>query len=210
MSATATDVADDPEGGVAAAPGTGRYHLGAFIEMLCSSILGLVASLVLSVDAIKLAENPNAALSCNINEKISCGAVGVTWQANLLGFPNAFLGLIAEPVVITIAVAALGGTRFPRWFMLSAQAVYSIGLAFAYWLFYQAYFVIGALCPWCLLITVTTTLVFFSMTRVNIMEGNFGAAAQRKLNFLLRNGADTALAVVLIGILTVMVILRYL
>lgn len=210
MSATATDVADEPGGDVAAAPGSKRYHPGAFIEMLCSSILGLVASLVLSIDAIALAKDPNVALSCNINAKISCGAVGVTWQANLLGFPNAFLGLIAEPVVITIAVAALGGTRFPRWFMLSAQAVYSIGLAFAYWLFYQAYFKIGALCPWCLLITVTTTLVFFSMTRVNIMEGNFGVGVQRKLNFLLRNGADTALAVVLIGILAMMVILRYL
>jgi len=45
---------------------------------------------------------------------------------------------------------------------------------------------------------------------VNIMEGNFGAGVQRRLDFLLRNGADTALAVVLIGILAVMVILRYL
>lgn len=178
--------------------------------MLVSSLLGLVASLVLSADAVVLAADPTAALSCNLSAKISCGTVGTAWQSSLLGFPNAFLGLIAEPVVITIAVAGLGGVRFPRWFMNGAQVVYSIGLVFAYWLFYQAYFVIGALCPWCLLITVTTTLVFFSMTRVNIMEGNFGAAAQRKLNFLLRNGADTALAVVLIGILTVMVILRYL
>ena len=108
----------------------------------------------------QLAEDPLADLSCNISSTISCATVGLTWQANLLGFPNAFLGLIAEPVVITIAVAALGGVRFPRWFMLSARrSCYSIGLAFAYWLFYQAYFVIGAMCPWCMLITITTTLV---------------------------------------------------
>lgn len=89
-------------------PETGRRHTGAYIEMLVSSLLGLVASLVLSIDAIKIAENPDVILSCDISSKISCTTVGSTWQANLLGFPNAFLGLITEPIVITVAVAALG------------------------------------------------------------------------------------------------------
>ncbi|MDQ1250529.1 MAG: hypothetical protein QG597_4908 [Actinomycetota bacterium] len=185
-------------------------HRWAFIEMLASSVLGLIASLVLSADAVVLAANPDADLSCNISEKISCATVGLTWQANLLGFPNAFLGLIAEPVVITIAVASLGGVWFPRWFMVSAQVVYTIGLAFAYWLFYEAYFVIGALCPWCLLITVTTTVVFFSMTRVNVLDGNLGSWLQGKLTYPMRVGADAAVGVILIAILTAMVLYRYL
>ena len=140
--------------------------------MLVSALLSLTASFVLSVDAIILAADPKAALACNINAVISCGTVGISWQASLFGFPNAFLGLIAEPVVITIAIASLGGVRFPRWFMLSAQIVYTLGLVFAYWLFFQAYFVIGALCPWCLLVTLSTTLVFTSLTHVNIRDGN--------------------------------------
>ena len=143
-----------------------------YATMLVSALLSLTASFVLSVDAIILAADPKAALACNINAVISCGTVGVSWQASLFGFPNAFLGLIAEPVVITIAIASLGGVRFPRWFMLSAQIVYTLGLVFAYWLFFQAYFVIGALCPWCLLVTLSTTLVFTSLTHVNIRDGN--------------------------------------
>ena len=143
-----------------------------YTTMLVSALLSLTASFVLSVDAIILAADPRAALACNIHAVISCGTVGASWQASLFGFPNAFLGLIAEPVVITIAVASLGGVRFPRWFMLSAQVVYTLGLVFAYWLFFQAYFVIGALCPWCLLITLSTTLVFTSLTHVNIRDGN--------------------------------------
>ena len=143
-----------------------------YTTMLVSALLSLTASFVLSVDAIILAADPRAVLACNINAVISCGTVGASWQASLFGFPNAFLGLIAEPVVITIAVASLGGVRFPRWFMLSAQVVYTLGLVFAYWLFFQAYFVIGALCPWCLLITLSTTLVFTSLTHVNIRDGN--------------------------------------
>jgi hypothetical protein len=93
--------------------------------------------------------------------------------------------------------------------MLSAQVVYSIGLLFAYWLFYQAYFVIGAMCPWCMLITVTTTLVFASMTRVNILEGNFGATTRNRLERPLRLGMDAAGVVVILGIMAAMVLYKY-
>ncbi len=187
-------------------------HRGAFLEMLISSLLGLTASLVLSIDAVVLAADPNAALSCNISSTISCAKVGVTWQANLLGFPNAFIGLIAEPVVITIAVAALGGVRFPRWFMNTAMAVYSIGLAFAYWLFFQAYFVIGAMCPWCLLITATTTTVFMSLLRVNLADNTLGlsARAHGRATYLLRIGVDIWATVLILAILGGMVVFRYL
>lgn len=186
-------------------------HPKTFIEMLVSSVIGLVASLVLSIDAIALAENPNADLSCNINSVLSCGTVGASWQASLLGFPNAFLGLIAEPVVITIAVAALGGVRFPRWFLNAAQVVYFIGLLFAYWLFYQAYFVIGALCPWCLLITITTTTVFASLLRVNILDNNLGlpSGLHASLSGWLRAGADTLVVILILGILAAMIFLKY-
>ncbi|MBM3689771.1 MAG: vitamin K epoxide reductase family protein [Actinobacteria bacterium] len=180
--------------------------------MLVSSVLGLIAALVLSVDAIMLAADPNAALSCNVSETISCAKVGITWQANLLGWPNAFLGLIAEPVVITVAVAGLGGVRFPRWFMNTAMVFYSVGLVFAYWLFYEAYFVIGALCPWCLLVTVTTTTVFMSLMRVNLADNTFRLSERAfdRVQFLLRIGADVWLTILLIAVMAAMVISRYL
>ena len=187
-------------------------HTWTYVEMLVSSILSLVASLVLSIDAVVLAANPTAELSCNISSKISCGTVALSWQAHVLGFPNAFLGLIFEPMVITIAVASLGGVRFPRWFMLGSQAIYTIAIAFAYWLFMQAYFVIGALCPWCLLVTVTTTLVFASLTRINILDGNirFPGSLHAKICHALRLGADTGIVLIVFAIIAAMVITRYL
>jgi uncharacterized membrane protein len=149
-------------------------HADAWIfgTMLFSASLSLLASFVLSVDAIRIAKNPNLNLSCDINAVISCGDVARSWQAQLFGFPNAFLGMIAEPVVITIAVAGLCGVRFPRGFMFAAQVVYTLGVIFAYWLFYQAIVNIGALCPWCLVITVSTTLVFATLTHVNVRDDN--------------------------------------
>ena len=191
-------------------PGPAR-HRWTYVEMLVSAILGLIAALVLSVEAIALAKDPLADVSCNINAVLSCGKVGLSWQASLLGWPNSFLGLIAEPVVITIAVAALGGVRFPRWFMVSAQAVYLVGLLFAYWLFYESFFVIGALCPWCLLVTVTTTLVFVSLLRVNLLDNNLwlSARAYDSVAVWLRAGADTMIVVVFVALLLGAIVLKY-
>ena len=191
-------------------PGPVRYRW-TYVEMLVSSLLGIVASLVLSIDAIELAKDPTADLSCNINSVISCGTVGSSWQASLLGFPNAFLGLIAEPVVITIAVAALGGVRFPRWFMNAALVVYAIGLAFAYWLFLQAYFVIGALCPSCFLISLTTATVFMSMMRVALLDNtlNLRPSTWRFVVGWLRAGADTLGVIVIFAVIIGMILLKY-
>ncbi len=47
--------------------------------------------------------------------------------------------------------------------MLGTNLLYTIALFFAFWLFGQSYFIIE-LCPWCLLITLTTTLVFGGIT----------------------------------------------
>lgn len=182
-----------------------------FSYMLMSSLISLIASLVLSIEAIELAGNPNAALSCNINEVISCGKVGITWQANLFGWPNAFLGLIAEPVVITIAVASLGKVKFPRWFMFSAQVVYTIGLIFAYWLFYQSMFHINALCPWCLLVTLSTTLVFTSLTHVNIRDDNLFLPERvtAALQSGLRMGIDLLVITLWLVLLIAGIVLKY-
>jgi len=205
------DERDESEDGSSGIGGRVR-HAWAYAEMLVGSVLGLVASFVLSVDAIELARNPAASFSCDISAKVSCSTVGLSWQASVFGFPNAFLGLITEPVVITLAVAALAGVRFPRWFMLAAQAVYLIGFVFAYWLFYQAYFDIGALCPWCLLITATTTMVFVSMTRINLLDNNFGLPAplHERISGWLRVGADVWITIILLAIIAGMIIVRYL
>lgn len=182
-----------------------------FSTMLFSACLSLLASFVLSIDAVKLAADPQTALSCNVNAVISCGTVGASWQAHLLGFPNAFLGLVAEPVVITIAVASLAGVVFPRGFMLAAQIVYTIGVGFAYWLFFQAMFGIGALCPWCLLVTLSTTLVFTSLSHVNIRDDNLFLPQRlsRALQSGLRMGLDAVVVSVWLLVVAALIIGKY-
>jgi uncharacterized membrane protein len=143
-----------------------------FVSMLVGAIGSLIASFVLSVEAYELAKNPNAILSCSVNVILNCATVAKHPTSELFGFPNPFLGLIAEPIVITVAIAGLAGVKFPRLFMFAAQIGYTLGFIFAWVLFYISFTIIQALCPWCLLVTLTTTLVWFALTRYNIRENN--------------------------------------
>ncbi|WP_425954843.1 vitamin K epoxide reductase family protein [Xylanimonas sp. McL0601] len=153
---------------------TGFFHSRRWLfgEMLVGAIISLVAAFVLSKEAVTLAANPDAVLSCDFGKVFSCAQVALSPRASLFGFPNSFLGLAAEPVVITIAVLGLAGLRFPKWFMIAAQTIYLFGFVFAYWLFYAAVFQIHALCIWCLTVQLATTVVFFSMLHLNVLEDN--------------------------------------
>jgi uncharacterized membrane protein len=167
-----------------------RAYRKTYIAMLVSSFLSLVAALVLAIDAVKLAAQPAGQLSCDINAVLSCGKVAKAWQSQLLGFPNSFIGLMTEPVVITVAIAGLGLVTFPRWFMRAAHIVYGAGLIFALWLLSQSLFVINSLCPWCLLVTGSTITVFSTITRVVLLENswNFAPERQEKIVSFLERG----------------------
>jgi uncharacterized membrane protein len=179
--------------------------------MLVSSTLSLIASLVLSYDAIKLAETPSSKLSCDINAVVSCGKVAKSWQSSLLGFPNSFLGLMLEPVVITVAIAGLSLVVFPRKFMRIAHVGYGLGLLFAFWLLSQSFFVIHALCPWCLLVTVSTVTVFSTITRIVILENVWGLSDERqqKLVDILDRGWGRVLYTVTYAILILAIYFKY-
>lgn len=182
-----------------------------FLIMAISATICLIASFILSVDAITLSKDPAAELGCDLNEVVSCGKVALAWQANLFGFPNAFLGMMTEPVVLTIAVAGLANTRLPRWFMFTAQIVYLLGLVFALWLFSQSAFVIYALCPYCMLITIFTSVTFFTMLHYNIREDNLflPAPAQRLAESFTRLRGTEIAAGFLAGLVLVIVFSLY-
>lgn len=146
--------------------GNTRAHKWLLGLMLAFGIIGLAVSFILSIEKIHVLENPQASLSCSFNAVLDCSKVMQTWQSHVFGFPNMFIGLMAFPVVITVATIMLAGApRLPRWFWRTAHVGYGLGLAFAYWLFFNSLYDIQVLCPWCLVITFTTTILFELMTR---------------------------------------------
>ena len=188
-----------------------RAYRKTYWAMLVSSTLSLIASLVLSYDAIKLAEAPSGKLACDINAVVSCGKVAKSWQSSLLGFPNSFLGLMLEPVVITVAIAGLSLVVFPKKFMRVAHVGYGVGLAFALWLLSQSLFVIHALCPWCLLVTISTVTVFSTITRVALLENiwNFSDERHQKLVELLDRGWGRVIYTLTYAVLILAIYFKY-
>ena len=177
------------------------------VEMVISGFIGLVTSFVLSIEAWQLAADSSARFGCDLSPVLSCSAVAQTWQARILGFPNAFLGIFFEAVVLAISVALCAGVRFPRWYMLGTNLLYTVALFFAFWLFSQSYFVIQVLCPWCLLITLTTTLVFAGLTRINVRDGVI--PAPQGLRRAVAQGLDWALWGLIIFGVVAMVVAKY-
>lgn len=182
-----------------------------FTSMLIGAMLSLLAAFVLSIDAIELAKNSHAVLSCNVNAVISCGTVNSHPSAFIFGFPNSFLGLVTEPIVITVAIAGLAGIRFPKPFMFAAQIGYTLGLGFALFLFYMSFAVIGALCPWCMLVTATTLFVWFAITRFNIRENNLYLPKnlEHRLKAFIARDYDKLLLFSLIVLGAVMIVAKY-
>ena len=188
-----------------------RIYRKTYWAMLVSSTLSLIASLVLSYDAIKLAETPDGKLACDINAVVSCGKVAKSWQSELLGFPNSFLGLMLEPVIMTVAIAGLALVAFPRLFMRVAHIGYGLGLVFAFWLLSQSLFEINALCPWCLLVTISTVTVFSTITRIALMENiwNFSEARHQQIVDLLERGWGRVLYTVTYAVLILAIYFKY-
>lgn len=176
------------------------------IMFFVGSGLGLLASFILSIETLILAKSPNAALSCDLNSVISCSSVAQHWSASLLGFPNAFIGLMALPVMVTVAVSLLAGVKFPRWFMIAAQGGVAAGLVFAVWMFYMSYVEIGMLCPWCLTLDVGMLLIFGGMTRHNVLTG---VIDNKKLKKYIQNDYDIVLMVSVVVAAIVMILAKF-
>lgn len=153
---------------------TSRSDRWLFGTMLIAGILGFLAAFTLSVEKLELLKNPDAVLSCSINLVVNCAGVMKTPQASVFGFPNSYLGIAGFAIVIAVAAGALLGVKYTRAYLVTAQVFYGLGLLFAYWLFFQSVYVIQVLCPWCLLVTVATTLIFEALLRYNLRENNFG------------------------------------
>lgn len=188
-----------------------RSHTYIFGTLLVFGVLGLLASFLLSVERIEQLVNPDSQLFCDVSAIFNCSTVMQTWQAKVFGFPNSFIGLMAYPVVITLAVAGLANVRFPRWFMVLAQIFFGLGLLFAYWLFFQSMYVIQVLCPLCLVVTASTTLLFEALLRYNLRENTFSLPAHmhKKVLAWLKKDYDKLLAGAWLVLMLALVLLQF-
>jgi uncharacterized membrane protein len=124
--------------------------------VLIAGVVGLAASMTLTVEKIKILLNPSYVPSCNINPIVACGSVMVTPQASLLGFPNPLLGIIGFTVVVVTGVLAVAKVPLPQWYWIGLAVGTLIGAVLVHWLIFQSLYRIGALCPYCMVVWAVT------------------------------------------------------
>lgn len=182
-----------------------------FGTMLVFGIIGLTASFVLAVEEFHLLKNPDTILSCSFNLVLNCAAVMKTAQATAFGFPNMFIGLMGFPLVIMIALLGLSKVAFPRWFLIGAEIGIAFWTLFAYWLFFNSVYVIEVLCPWCLVVTFSMTMLTAAITHYNLQNNTFGFTKEtnKKVAHLLAKDYDKVLVVAWVVLLIALVILKF-
>jgi len=89
-------------------------------------------------------------------------------QAEVFGFPNSLIGIAAFAIFIAIAIALLGGVEFPSWFLNVALGGTILEVLFSHWLAYQTTFVIGALCPYCMIAWFGNFLILSSLIQAKL------------------------------------------
>ena len=188
-----------------------RSRILLFGIMLIGGLAALLAAFVLTIDKFQLYDNPHTILSCSINAVLDCSTVMLTWQSHVFGFPNMLIGLMAFPVIITVAVAGLAGVRLPRWMMVTANIGTLLGLIFAYWLFFQSLYAIQVLCPWCLVVTTSTTLIFATLVHYNLKQNNFGLSKRvdQKVQRFVSGGFHQMLVLSWIALMIVLVFIQF-
>lgn len=195
---------------------TGRRHgpVWTYLIALLASIAALIVSFALSAETLELARHPGQKLSCDVNAAVSCSTVAESWQAEFiefggLSFPNAFFGISAESVFVTIAVIGLARVAVPRWFAICTWLGSLAALMYAYWLFSQSLYVINALCPWCLGLMFATTIQFMALTHASLTVQNLPSGRPKAIPAYYRLNIDLLVDVVWLAILIALILIKH-
>lgn len=149
------------------------------IFLILSGLVGLTAAFVLTLEKIHKLLHPEEAASCDYSVIVQCGKNLGSWQGSVFGFPNPLIGLMAWSVVITIGVSILAGARFANWFWRGLVIGTAGAFTFVIWLFSQSVFVLGTLCPWCMVTWFATIPLFWVLTFWTMKHGIWGARATK-------------------------------
>ena len=139
--------------------------------MLVTGVLGFGASAMLVWERLQLYLDAGHTSSCDLNALLNCGTVMRTAQAQLFGFPNPLIGIVAYAVIITTAAGLLARARFAPWYWWGLQTGITLGFVFICWLWYQTTFRIDALCLYCMIVWIMQTTLFVHVTFRNMRAG---------------------------------------
>lgn len=157
--------------------------------MLATGIAGFVASSALMIEKIWLLEDPTHVPSCSIDAVLDCGSAMSSAQADVFGLPNPIIGIGGFAALAALGTALIAGAAFARWLWLAVQSGVTFSAIFAHWLFFEALYDLNALCPYCMVLWVASTVAFVYVTLTNLAAGRLPVPPRlsRLADLLIRN-----------------------
>lgn len=144
------------------------------VFLIVAGVIGWFAAFALTLEKFVTLTDPTEVLGCDFSVLVQCRANLESWQGSLFGFPNPVIGLAGWIAPIVVGVGVLAGARFARWFW----ALFALGVAgalvFVVWLIGQSVFVLGTLCPWCMVTWAVTIPLFWAVTLYTAKSGQLG------------------------------------
>ncbi|WP_345802703.1 vitamin K epoxide reductase family protein [Microbacterium sp. AZCO] len=154
------------------------------VWLVIAGVIGWWAAFSLTLEKFHALTNPGEGASCDFSPLVQCSKNLGSWQGSAFGFPNPILGLTGWVAPIVVGMAILAGARFARWFWLAFWAGIAFAFGFVIWLISQSIFVLGTLCPWCM-VTWAVTIPTFYVVTIHLFRAGILPVSAR-----VRRGAD--------------------
>lgn len=178
------------------------------IWLIIAGAVGWWAAFSLTLERFQQLEDPSEKIGCDFSVLVQCSTNLDSWQGEAFGFPNPIIGVAGWMAPVVVGVAILAGARFPKWFW----AVFTAGMTFAFgfvcWLIVQSIFVLGTLCPWCMVTWSVTIPSFYAVVLHAIRIGAIPLPAGARKAADRLSGWVPLLAVVSFAIVAVLAQLR--
>lgn len=155
--------------------------------LLVGSIIGLIASFVLTIEHINIIENPDHHLSCSINPVLACGPVMLSKEASIFGFPNPIIGLVAFSAQIMLAIVMLAGAKMKRLFWQVYGVLILFGLAITFYLLGHSLYSIGKICIYCFVFWIAMFFTSWYVFQYMLAEKHINLRSKRLTKFIRQN-----------------------
>lgn len=178
---------------------SGIDRIYAYVLSLGGAI-GLVAMTWQASERVHMLKYPNVSLSCNLNPVIDCGGVLGNRLAAVMGFPNAFLGMIFFAILATSGLVLLSGGAFKRWFRHFVMAVSLILILFSVWFFGVSLYVLGKVCIFCVAGWIVSVPMFWYglLFYLQSATGSLKHKTRRFTQFGLKHHLDVVIVVYIV------------
>lgn len=134
------------------------------LTLIGTSLIGLVAALALTLEKLAKLANPDTLATCDFSLVIQCGKNLDSWQGSILGFPNPIIGLVLLPLVLATGVGLFARAYYAKWYWRTFHIGVTLAFGFVLWLIYQSVYVLGTLCPWCMVTWSAVIPMFWATT----------------------------------------------